>query len=133
MTARKEVLTIHDAKVFLTERGVINKTFKDLIRSHTEELLEVALNLESMIDPDVKRDVVQNVEYFLHQLHKDEVINQWDVVCDGRNNTTEMSKDGVTNFYVKYKQWNCLKSTVLEYTIERKPRAKKKTKGRVIL
>ena len=45
------------------------------------------------------------------------LITQFDVMCDRRNNTRSINRGGSVNFTLKYKQKNCLNTTVIEYTL----------------
>jgi hypothetical protein len=134
MSGSKTIMCIGNTTIKLTERTIINKELKDLIRSIIEENLEVATSLESMLDPEVRNNVIHEISMFFHKLRHDNHIDQWNIISDLRNNTFEdMHSKGILNFTVKFRQWNCLKPTQLEYVIHRKPIFKKKKKrSRVI-
>ena len=131
MSGSKTIMSIGNTTIKLNERTIINKELKDVIRSVVEENLEMATSLESMLDPEVRNNVINEISMFLHQLRHDNHIDQWNIISDLRNNTFEdMHNKGILNFIVKFRQWNCLKATQLEYVIHRKPIFKKKTKKR---
>lgn len=44
-------------------------------------------------------------------------IVQFDVVCDRRNNPRSVQSGSSVNFTLKYKQKNCLNTTVIEYIL----------------
>lgn len=135
MLKNKKIMSTNDTTISFTEKGVVNVELVKYVRDLVEEDLEIVINMESMIDPDVRNNLIQDVIGLMIYLQDNEVISQWDVMCDRRNNSIELESNGIVNFYVKFKQWNCLNYTTLEYQVIRRPRfkKKKKSKGRVIL
>lgn len=137
MSSKKVIMEFDDKRttISLFERAVINKNLKDYIRSVVEENFEVAVSLESMFDNEVRSNVVFAISRLLNELLINKVIDQWDIISDRRNNTAEDRKNGVLNFTIKFRQWNCLKATQLEYVIttKRQKNIKRKKGRRVIL
>ena len=60
-------------------------------------------------------DVIDN---WLFELCDDDKIEQWNVVCDKRNNTTKNMANGYFIFTVKYKQRHCVNVTTITYSID---------------
>jgi hypothetical protein len=67
---------------------------------------------------DIHREsFVEIVGDFLDQLMDDSRIDQWNVICDLRNNSIASMDKGVYVMEVQYRQKNCLNTTRLIYTI----------------
>jgi hypothetical protein len=61
--------------------------------------------------------LVAFVEEYLSQLMDEQVIEQFKVICDDRNNVILDVHHGVYTFCVQYKQRNCLNITELSYRV----------------
>jgi hypothetical protein len=134
MASKKQIISNDNTKVYLTEKGIVSKNMVQNIRGLIEEDIEIAINVDSLADPSVRENIVHNIMAYFSDLYEESYIDQWDVICDMRNNTPEMQSKGVVSLTVKFKQWNCLNYTLLEYVIETKPKPiKKKSRGRIIL
>lgn len=135
MIKKEQIMSTNDTKVLLTEKGIVNSELSDHIREFVEDDLEIAVSMETMLDPDVRDNVVNDIAGVMSDLYENNIVCQWDVICDRRNNSFNSEGKGIVNLDVKFKQWNCLNYTKLEYQIIRELRYKRKNnkKGRVIL
>ena len=61
--------------------------------------------------------ILEIIDEHLQDLANDNKLEQWDVVCDKRNNTRQDITNKITHLYVEYKQRNCFNVTRLYYTI----------------
>lgn len=135
MVKKKEIFSHKTSTVSLRESGVVSDVLNGAIKEAIEDNLMTMVETEGFFRDEVKEHFVQDSQIFLQELFDAGYISQWDVICDRRNNSDkEDAKKGIARFAVKYRQWQCLISTLLDYEIRRKPKfKKKKVKGRVIL
>lgn len=67
---------------------------------------------------DHREQIVDLIEETFHDLAASTgQIVQFDVICDRRNNPRSIQKGNPLKMTVKYKQKNCLNTTVIEYEL----------------
>jgi hypothetical protein len=128
MIRGKPIMKVNDTTVALTERAVVSDKLKKDIRAFVEDDFEVALNVGSMLDVEIRENVVNDVTNLMMELYRNKVIDQYDVICDNRNNTEHDRSKGITKVFVKFRQWNCINTTVLEYTMTREKKIRRHNK-----
>lgn len=61
---------------------------------------------------------VEFVEMYLTDImEKSQLIEQYDVICDHRNNCETSLRHGVIHMMIKFRQTHCLNTTSLDYSI----------------
>lgn len=53
----------------------------------------------------------------LQELYEQTIIEQYNVLCDQRNNTHSQMSNGIFNLTVKFKQRNCVNTSQLDFEI----------------
>lgn len=100
----------------LTSRKSVNS--KPLLREIHEYITMGMEELGVDWDNDFHRmSFVSLIEDMLTDLEEEDKIEQWDVCCDRRNNTSADMAAGRYVLDVKYKQRHCLNVTALRYMI----------------
>lgn len=99
----------------LEKRSVNNKALFKKVHDFVHEGI---LTGQVLWNNDIHRqsfvDVVNDV---LLEIADEDIIDQWNVVCDIRNNTITQMDKGIYVLEVAYRQKNCLNTTRLVYTI----------------
>jgi len=99
-----------------TERKSVNtKRLADEIDTCLQEAMS-----DIFRDPDNwsgKDWFIDLTEDLLSELAETGQIDQWDVVCDSRNNKTSKMRAGQLNVIVAYRQSDCVNTTQLLYTL----------------
>jgi len=71
-------------------------------------------------DGNSNRDaILEIIDEKLEDLQEDKEINQWNVICDRRNNKMSDTLRKITNLNITYQQRNCYNTTELHYIIKR--------------
>lgn len=65
-----------------------------------------------------RHSFVEIISDCMEQVMDDGLINQWNVICDLRNNTIADMDSGTYILEIQYRQKNCLNTTRLIYTIK---------------
>ncbi len=102
----------------LKTKNVNNPHLLKKVSDFTGDLIN---NFDIIWNNDKQRDVIlEVVDEFLEDLGNNaSEIEQWNVICDGRNNKTKDIKNKVTHLDIYYRQRHCYNITVLNYTIKR--------------
>lgn len=98
-----------------------NVNSKPLLKEVSNFVEEIIQNFNIIWDSDSQRDaILEVVDEFLEDLrHNANKIEQWNVICDGRNNKAKDAKKKVTHLDVYYCQRHCYNVTELHYIIKR--------------
>lgn len=100
------------------ERKIVNINSKILVKEVSDFVEEIIKNFNIIWDSTAQRDVILEViDEYLQIMAKDNKIEQWNVICDGRNNKRFDPKNKITYLDVEYKQRNCYNITKLKYKI----------------
>jgi hypothetical protein len=68
---------------------------------------------------DAQRDAILEVlDEHMEDMVEENKIDQWNIVCDGRNNKQSNIEKKLTYLDVSYQQRNCFNTTELRYTIK---------------
>lgn len=68
---------------------------------------------------DIQREAaIDTVDEIMQDIFGRGRITQWNVACDFRNNTLADMKSGLYKLDIRYRQTNCLNTTVLQYSID---------------
>ena len=103
-------------EVKLEKYSVNNKTLFDEINSFVEEGITSG---EVMWSSEIHRiSFVEIIENLLDDITYDNRIDQYNVICDFRNNTIQDMDSGKYVIEVSYRQVNCLNTTRLVYRIQ---------------
>jgi hypothetical protein len=82
---------------------------------------EIIHNFNIMWSSDSQRDAILEVlDEHMEDLVEANKIEQWNVICDGRNNKASDIKNKITHLDISYRQRNCFNVTELKYTIKEK-------------
>lgn len=91
---------------------------KKLLAEVSEFVEEIILNFSITWSVDAQRDtILEVIDEFLEEKLNENEIEQWNVVCDGRNNTLKDQSMGIYRLDISYRQRNCFNTTELNYTI----------------
>lgn len=100
----------------VTKQNVNSKRLCDEI---TKIIEEGVLNMGIIWRSDSHRIAfVELLEDMLEEGVKDGYIDQWNVVCDFRNNTVEQMEKNIYVLDIYYRQTHMLNTTNIRYTIE---------------
>lgn len=103
------------SKYTLKSKGVASKLLHNDITEFVGDIIE---EFSILWERDNHRDqILEVLEEFLEEQVEEGRITQPNVICDDRNNNEVLSKAGITNLEIRYKQDNCYNTTVLEYII----------------
>lgn len=61
--------------------------------------------------------ILEIIQTHLEDMAADNKIEQWNVVCDGRNNKRCDIENKITHLDIEFKQLNCYNITTLKYVI----------------
>lgn len=104
------------AEYTLEKKSVNNKTLFNEIHAFTEEGI---VGADIAWANDVHREsFVAVMEDMLWECASNELIDQYNVISDMRNNTIRDMDRGVYTVEISYRQKNCLNTTRLIYTIK---------------
>jgi len=98
-----------------------NVNSKALLKEVSNFIGEIIDNFNVIWDSDSQRDaILEVVDEFLEDMkNNDNKIEQWNVVCDARNNKIKDTEGKITHLDVYYCQRHCYNVTELQYTIKR--------------
>ena len=103
-------------KYTLKTKSVNSKTLFNEVSNFINDIID---GFGIIWDSDSQRDaIIEVIEEFMEDLQNDNKIEQWDIVCDARNNKQEDVKNKIVHLEIHYKQKNCLNITKLLYKIE---------------
>lgn|SRR5688572_4688890 len=96
-------------------KAINNKLLVEEVVSFVDDaIINFGVNWES----DAQREsFVEHIKELMSELVEEERIEQFKVVCDRRNNSSDDMLDGIFKFDVHFKQRNCLNTTKVLYTI----------------
>lgn len=102
-----------------TSKAINNKTLYNEIDSFMIELFSIE-GIDWWTNPDHREQVALMVEDYLAELaHVSGRIDQYEVICDRRNNPRTINTDQPVNFTVKYRQKNCLNVSQIDYSFSK--------------
>ena len=103
-------------KFTLKTYHVNSKGLLTLVSDFVNGIIE---NFNVIWDSESQRDaILEVIDEHLQDLVEQRKIDQWNVICDGRNNTPEDVKNKITHLHISYRQRNCYNTTELKYKIE---------------
>ena len=92
---------------------------KRLLKQIAEFIEEIIVNFSIMWDSDVQRGaVLEVIDEYMEDLVEDKDIEQWNVICDSRNNKMSDIQKKQTHLDITYRQRNCFNVTEIKYTIK---------------
>lgn len=98
-----------------------NVNSKALLKEVSKFVSDIINNFNIIWDSNSQRDaILEVVDEFLEDLQiGDNKIEQWNVICDARNNKAKDTKNKTTHLDIYYCQRHCYNVTELRYTITR--------------
>jgi len=66
-----------------------------------------------------RETVLEVISEYMEDLSEDNKIEQWNVVCDTRNNKSADVKNKITHLDIEYRQYNCYNVSRLQYRISK--------------
>ena len=107
---------LQTAEYKLEKRSVNNK----LIFTEIHKFMEEGITTNGILwGNDIHREsFVDVVSDCLEEVSFQGFIDQWNVICDFRNNTSADMDKGIYVVEVQYRQKNCLNTTRLIYTVK---------------
>lgn len=103
------------AKYILKTKHINSKLLGDEIIEFIDRIIT---DFNIIWRSDSQRDtVLEVIDEYMEDLVNVKKIEQWNVVCDGRNNKKVDIKNKTTNLDIEYRQYNCYNVTSLNYTI----------------
>ena len=97
-----------------------NVNNKRLFKEIDDFMIEVFTTLKiTWSNKQHRKEFVELIDDWMDQFaYESGKIIQYDVICDGRNNTPEELKKHRLHFLLRYRQTNCLNTTEIEYIIK---------------
>ncbi len=103
-------------KFTLKTHNVNNKRILEEVSGYVSEIItNFNITWTSREDRDT---ILEVIDELLEDMVNDDKIEQWNVVCDGRNNKTSDTKKKTTYLDIEYRQRNCFNITKLNYIIQ---------------
>lgn len=128
------IFTDNTTTITLRARNIVTESLVKDILEFVHEEVHIAATMSSFLDTEVRESIIRDVSMLFSQLHEHNVIDQWDVICDKRNNSKELADDGISLLELRFRQWNCLVTTSLLYKVEKKVnKSNKKPVGKRIV
>lgn len=128
---------IGDTKLLVAKKSIVTESLADEIIEYFKVSLGRNSFMEARVAYDMRLDMIRNdLLMLLEDFHMKCIINdQYDVICDARNNDRDNEAAGAVDVVVKYTQWNCVNASRIEFRLEGKEpgEIKKKKKGRIVL
>lgn len=109
-------MIVPTASYTLVKKGVNNKSLFNKIHEFIAQGI-----VESDIvwsDDDHRETFVMVADDGLTDFYEQGLIDQWNVICDMRNNTISNMDQGIYTVEITYRQKNCINTTSLIYTIK---------------
>lgn len=104
------------ANCTVTKRAVNSKVLFEEITKFIEEGLK---DMGVIWSSDTHREAfIELIDEWLESFAEAGRIDQWNTICDFRNNKVADMEQGHFTFDVYYKQHNCLNTTHLRYNVE---------------
>lgn len=97
---------INSKKLFEEINNIVNNTVNEFI-SISRGLIDSTYNYSRFVE-------FLNM-YFEDELVKKQLISQYDIICDERNNDPHEVRKGRIFMTIKYVQYNCLNWTQIDY------------------
>lgn len=92
---------------------------KRILNDVTDFVDEIIENFNIMWGSEAQRDaILEVIDEHLEDMVEEKKIEQWNVICDGRNNKQSNIKKHVTHLDITYCQRNCFNVTELKYIIQ---------------
>jgi hypothetical protein len=98
-----------------TEKCVNSKILMKTVCSRFESILATPIMLSEQSNRDLLTQFMEDIIF--PEMDKAGLITQSHIIFDGRNNCDRNTAKGIYTIMIKYKQKNCLNTTILEYTI----------------
>ena len=91
---------------------------KRLLNEVTDFVDEIILNFNIIWNSESQRDaILEVIDEQLQDMVDEQKIEQWNVICDARNNKQNDIQNKITHLDITYRQRNCYNITELQYTI----------------
>jgi hypothetical protein len=91
---------------------------KWLLTEVTEFIEEILNNFSIPWENNSQREaILEVIDEWLEELSSRNKIDQWNVICDGRNNNKDDADNNLVHLDVSYRQRNCFNTTELKYII----------------
>lgn len=99
----------------LKTQHVNSKRLCDVVTDFIEEII-VTFNI--IWDSDSQCDaILEVIDGHMEDMLNENKIEQWNVICDARNNKQSDINKNITHLDIYYRQRNCYNVTELHYTI----------------
>lgn len=99
---------------------VIHSNSKILLTMITTFIGEIIDNYDVIWENNSQRDaILEIIDEFLEDLKDNGKLEQWDVICDKRNNNRFTADSGTVLLDITYRQKNCYNITKLLYAVKR--------------
>ncbi len=99
----------------LKTQHVNSKQLLEHISGYVETII---MDFNIIWNSNSQRDaILEVIEEHLQDMLIDNKIEQWNVICDGRNNKHDMALNKLIHLDIEFKQRNCYNITKLKYEI----------------
>ena len=107
---------INVPKYKLKTNHVNSKQLLEDVSNFVEEIID---NFNILWSSDAQREAILEVlDEHMEDMVDLNKIEQWNVICDSRNNKPSNLKNNITNLDITYRQRNCFNVTELKYIIK---------------
>lgn len=121
------VPTSSKVAVSCKRHNINTKRLADIIEQAVSETVDdfvSVLNQPSMMPGDTPKRIdctllVEYMDAFMNELVANRIITHYDVISDARNNTQTSLDTGRTVMDITFKQFNCLNTSVVQFTFTR--------------
>jgi len=91
-----------------------------LLKEVTDFVEEIITNFDIIWTSDVQRDaILEVIDEHMEDLVENNEIDQWNVICDSRNNKKSDVQSKRTHLDITYCQRNCYNITKLHYVVKK--------------
>lgn len=92
---------------------------KRILNEITTFVDEIILNFNIIWNSALQRDaILEVIDEHLQDMQEEKKIEQWNVICDGRNNKQANIENKITYLDIEFRQRNCYNITKLKYVIK---------------
>lgn len=100
----------------LTTKHVNSKRILEDVSNFVNEIIE---NFNIMWNSNSQHDaILEVIDEHLQDMAEQNKIEQWNIICDGRNNKQSDIHNKITHLDITYRQRNCFNVTELNYLIQ---------------
>jgi len=101
----------------ITTKNINSKTLYNSIISEIDHIIHAFSN-ELSTDSTARSIIMELAEESLLSHAEENKLEQWNVICDKRNNKRETLALGITYIDITYVQTHCLNTSSIRYTIK---------------